>query len=73
MIDSTVGFTYLKPGDTVTRLVGGRVPIDVKVSEVTLDKIVIEGGWEFDRTTGHDLRPSSTPSFLVHPWDPDTH
>lgn len=48
----------LKPGDTVTRYVGG-VPRQLTVSEVTEDKIIcsrtIVRTWEFDRRTGMEI------------------
>ena len=47
-------FEYIKVGDTVTRMLSGTIPMELKVSEITEDRIVC-GPWEFDRTTGHEI------------------
>ncbi len=47
-------FEHVKVGDTVTRMLAGVVPMELKVSEVTEDRIVC-GAWEFDRITGHEI------------------
>lgn len=56
-------FSYLKPGDTITRLLGGKISMKMVVREVgdtllTCDAIdkdsgkLFRGGWTFDRKTG---------------------
>jgi len=44
----------IKVGDTVTRLLAGTIPMELKVTEVTDDRIVC-GGWEFDKATGVEI------------------
>jgi hypothetical protein len=44
----------IKPGDVVTRLLGGQVPMNVNVTAVTDDKIIC-GTWVFDRETGMEI------------------
>ena len=58
-------FHHLKPGDTAIRMLGGSIPMLVKVVEVLPDRIrcdvaegpVITDGnyWEFDRATGAEI------------------
>lgn len=45
-------FEDVKPGDVVTRLLAGQIPMKLTVSEVTDERIITGGGWEFDRKTG---------------------
>jgi len=43
-----------KIGDTVTRMLGGSIPMNLEVTKVTADLIVC-GAWEFDRKTGAEI------------------
>jgi len=45
---------WLKPGDTVVRMLAGEIPMPLKVTEVTEDLIKC-GPWQFDRATGAEL------------------
>jgi len=46
----------IKTGDLVLRwLVGCRTPMRLPVAEVTADRIICVGGWEFDRSTGDEI------------------
>ena len=52
------GFTYVRVGDTVRRMLAGTVPMDLKVTEV--DETLIycgarDMGWTFDRRTGAEV------------------
>ena len=47
-------FSHLQPGDRVTRLMGGVVPMPLIVTEVTATLIVC-GAWSFDRVTGNEI------------------
>jgi hypothetical protein len=43
-------------GDFVSRCLGkAPTPMRLKVSEVTADRIICAGGWEFDRQTGAEI------------------
>ena len=43
-------------GDFVSRwLRKALIPMRLKVSEVTADRIICAGGWEFDRQTGAEI------------------
>jgi hypothetical protein len=44
----------IKSGDVVTRLLGGEVPMNIRVTDVTDDRIIC-GAWEFDRGTGMEI------------------
>jgi hypothetical protein len=44
----------IKVGQTVTRWLAGTIPMELRVSEVTDDRIIC-GGWEFDKTTGAEI------------------
>ena len=63
----------IKNGDYVTRMLAGTAPMELKVTEVTEDLIVCEGGWKFDRKTGAEIDedldwgppPQHTGSFLL--------
>lgn len=72
-------FRYVKPGDTVTRLLGGEIPMQLLVGRVTDDLIYCltpdgSDAWTFDRVTGSEVddelqwgpRWGRTGSFLVH-------
>lgn len=54
-------FEYLKPGDEITRLLGGSVRMPMIVREVSGDLVICDvihngkifyGGWAFDRNSG---------------------
>lgn len=49
-----MSFRDLKVGDTVTRMLAGEIPIELKVTEVLQDKIIC-GAWEFCRSTGMEI------------------
>lgn len=59
-------WTKIKTGDVVTRMLAGVIPMKLKVTEVTDDKIICSL-WEFDRKTGIeiDLEISCVVSHLV--------
>lgn len=44
----------LKKGDTVERLMGGTVIMELKITEVSGNKILC-GDWEFDRRNGAEV------------------
>jgi len=48
-------FTYVKKDDTVLRMLAGTIPMKLQVVEVTEDRIICGGGWEFDRLTGYEI------------------
>lgn len=41
-------------GDEVVRLIGGEIPMPLKVDKVT-DTLVVCGPWEFDKETGAEI------------------
>lgn len=45
-------FSHLKIGDTVTRMLAGKLPQKMVVAEVNESLITCGGGWTFDRATG---------------------
>jgi hypothetical protein len=48
----------IKPGDIITRMLAGVVPMQLKVTEVTDDMIYCGErgvGWKFDRNTGAEV------------------
>jgi phage-related minor tail protein len=47
-------FENIKIGDTVTRLLGGKVPMQLRVSKVTEDLIEC-GPWKFLKATGGEV------------------
>lgn len=47
-------FDRLKVGDDVTRMIGGVIPMKLKVTAVT-DKTVACGDWTFDKQTGFEI------------------
>jgi hypothetical protein len=63
-------FEHLKPGDTVTRMLGGVVPM---VMVVERNVIHCGGGWTFDAATGAEIdeelgwgpAPGITGSYLI--------
>lgn len=62
-------FRDIKTGDTVTRLLAGVIPMELRVTAVTEDRIICGGGWEFSRDTGVEIdKEISCPvSHLVPP------
>ncbi len=70
-------FYYLKVGDEVTRMLGGKLPMRMKVTAVDDRLITCESGdafgWTFDRKTGVEedadlrwgVRFGQTGSYLV--------
>ena len=44
----------LSVGDTVTRMLAGTIPIKLKVTQITPEKIVCDL-WEFDPATGAEI------------------
>lgn len=54
-------FGHVKAGDTVLRMIGGRIPMELLVTDVTDDLILCStpsgsvGGWTFDRATGVEV------------------
>lgn len=65
-------FKHIKVGDVITRMLAGKVPMQLKVSEVTEDKI-IAGWYTFDRIYGAEIDedlnwgppPLATGSFIL--------
>lgn len=47
-----MGFRDLKVGDTVTRMLAGKIPMKVVITQVDDNLITCAGGWTFDRNTG---------------------
>ena len=66
------GFMSIKKGDTVERILGGSIPMELKVTDVTKTEIVC-GGWKFCRLTGGEIDEDigwdgiNTGSFLKNP------
>lgn len=48
------GFMSIKPGDKIERLLGGSVPMELVVTDVTETEIVC-GPWRFCRLTGGEI------------------
>ena len=67
-------FEHIKPGDQVTRLICGTMPMELKVTKV--DKLIHCGDWTFDRVTGGEVDedlgwgPGGTGSYLKHEGGP---
>lgn len=62
-------FNEIKKGDVVTRMLAGVVPMELRVTDVTADKIIC-GWWEFDRNSGAEIDediPDVVVSYLVQP------
>lgn len=61
-------------GDEVIRLLGGEIPMPLKVDKVT-DTLVVCGPWEFDKTTGAEIdeelgwNSEGTGSFIIKAGD----
>lgn len=49
-----VNFTTVKEGDEVLRLLAGKIPMKLKVTSITEERIIC-GPWEFDRITGIEI------------------
>lgn len=49
-----VNFTTVKEGDEVLRLLAGQIPMKLKVTSITEERIIC-GPWEFDRITGIEI------------------
>lgn len=49
-----MSYKTAKPGDWVTRMLCGELPMKLRVTDVTPDKIVC-GAWEFDRLNGAEI------------------
>ena len=47
-------FEGIKPGDTVTRLLAGIIPMPMTVTAVTPDRIIC-GAWSFSRANGAEI------------------
>ena len=60
----------LKVGDVVTRMLCGTIPMKLKVSEITEDRIIC-GAWEFDKTTGVEIDDmiGCVVSHLIMDWE----
>ena len=64
----------MKVGDTVTRWLAGTIPMELRVTDITDDRIVC-GAWEFDLRTGAEIDedlgwgppPKMTGSFIKLP------
>lgn len=50
-------FSYLEPGDEVTRLLAGVIPMQMTVEKVDDGLIHMVGGWTFDQKTGIEEDP----------------
>jgi len=49
-------FSKVAVGDTVTRMLGGVVPMELPVTDVTETEIILGPfGWTFDRKTGLEV------------------
>jgi len=48
-------FESLIPGDTVVRMLGGQIPMDMTVEKIEDDLIYMVGGWTFDPATGYEV------------------
>lgn len=44
----------MKVGDTVTRMLAGSLPMELKITELT-DTLIVCGPWTFDRKTGAEI------------------
>ena len=64
-------FKNIKVGDVVTRMLAGKVPLELKVTQV--DELIHCGPWTFSRNNGAEIDPelgwteSVTGSYLVRP------
>ena len=48
-------FINVKKDDVVLRMLAGTIPMKLKVVEVTEDRIICGGGWEFSRQSGYEI------------------
>jgi hypothetical protein len=68
-------FRNLQPGDKVTRMLAGVIPMEMTVEKVEDGLIYMVGGWTFDQLTGVEedeelgfgVKFNYTGSFLVKP------
>lgn len=60
----------LKVGDKVTRMLCGSIPMVLRVTDITEDRIIC-GAWEFDKITGFEIDDmiSVLVSHLVMDWE----
>lgn len=49
-----MNYREIKVGDVVKRMLGGRVPMELKVSEIT-DDLIVCGWWKFSRNNGAEI------------------
>ena len=49
-----MGFERVRPGDVVTRMLAGAIPIQLKASSID-DDLIHCGPWTFDRVTGIEV------------------
>lgn len=47
-------FPKLQKDDIILRQLGGLIPMELKITDVTEDRIIC-GSWEFDRNTGIEI------------------
>lgn len=65
-----MSFRDIKPGDVVTRLIGGVMPMELTVTAVD-ERLIHCGPWTFDRETGAEVDeelgwgPEGTGSYLA--------
>lgn len=65
----------MQVGDFVTRWLAGTIPMELRITEITNDRIICGGGWEFDKVTGAEIDddlnwgppPKMTGSFIKMP------
>jgi hypothetical protein len=50
-----MNFIDIKPGDVVLRMLGGTVPMELRVIAIDQDFIYAGLGWKFDRATGAEV------------------
>lgn len=73
----TVCQTYLselQPGDKITRMLGGSIPMQLIVDKIEDNIIYAKGGWKFNQQTGCEIDEdlgwdgvTNTGSILVYP------
>ena len=64
-----ISFRDIRAGQTVTRSFGHGITIDMVVTKVTDDEIIVGHLWTFDRDTGHEIDEAFdfVVSRLIHP------
>jgi len=45
----------MEVGNIVTRMLAGSIPMKLEITEITEDRIIVGGGWEFNKHTGHEI------------------